>query len=85
MSHVVLRLPLGKGAGQQLQAVFSSLEALEDTTAYHADDAVALASGSRVEEALQEQAVNQDIPRLGACSKKNLNSEEKKQKKEKNQ
>ena len=49
MGHVVLGVPFGQGAGQQLQAVLGSLEALEDPAAYHADDAIAFAGGSRVE------------------------------------
>lgn len=53
MRHIALGLPLGKGTGEQLEAVFGSLEALEDAAAYHTDDAVALAHGARIEEALQ--------------------------------
>ena len=53
MGHVVLRLPLGQGAGQQLQAVLCCLEALEDAATDHTHDAVPLAGSPRVEETLQ--------------------------------
>lgn len=66
MGHVVLGVPLGQGASQQLQAVFGSLEALEDAAAYHTDNAVALPCGSRVEEALQRQSELGNIG-FGVC------------------
>ena len=67
MGHVVLGVPLGQGAGQQLEAVFGSLETLEDAAAYHADNAIALPCRSRVEEALQRQATNEDMSEVGVC------------------
>lgn len=52
MCHVILRLPLGQGAGQQLQAVLGCLEALEDASTHHTHNAVTLPSRPGVEEAL---------------------------------
>lgn len=56
MGHEVLGVPLGQGAGQQLQAVLGCLEALENASTHHTHNAAALASRSRVEQALHASA-----------------------------
>ena len=58
MCHEVLGLPFGQGAGQQLQAVLSCLEAFEDAAANHTDNAVAFSGCSRIEQALKSTATS---------------------------
>ena len=62
MCHEVLGLPFGQGAGQQLQAVLSCLEAFEDAAAHNADNAVAFSSCSGIEEALKSAGSGQSRP-----------------------
>lgn len=64
MGHVVLGVPFGQGAGQQLQAVLRCFEAFEDAAADYADCSIAFTRCSRVKQTLQAVTGSQQAQAL---------------------